>query len=247
MLEADALKGYSYRRFGETSYHPCLPGDIANLFSDAADSILVRSKSAEQSYQLLSSEWTNDRSLHLILILLDSNSHLRAKRIATVCIEEFLSREAVADFLAYRLYSRTLPEVANITEALQMSAEDGCRVLYGFLAELQKRQTQIAEVREQWDLLDPAVFNGADEKRRFEHLVINEGVFYHLSVGRQRGFNLDRWQNNPRLKQFDQWELVLTAWSRPFLAKKPGREIQGSLFGTREAGDGLSQEWRTRP
>ena len=236
MLEADELKGYSYRRFGETLYRPCFPGDFANLLSDASDAILVRSKSAEQSYQLLSSEWTNDRSLHLMLILLDKNSHLRAKRIATRCLEEFLSSAAVGDFLAYRLYSRRLPEVADITEALHMSAEDGCRVLFGFVAELQKRQTQIAEVREQWELLDPEVFTGADEKRRFEHLAISEGVFYYLSAGSHRGFDLDGLRNNPRLKRFDRWELVLTAWSRPFLVKRPASEIQGSLFETTETG-----------
>jgi hypothetical protein len=85
-------------------------------------------------------------------------------------------------------------------------------------------------------LLDPQVFAGPDEKRRFEHLVINEGVFYHLAAGCRRGFYLERWLSNPRLKQLDEWELVLAAWSRPFLAKRPGREIQGLLFETTEPG-----------
>jgi len=236
MLEADCLRGYSYRRFGETSYYPCLAGDVANLLSDAPDAIIVRSKSAEQSYQILTGEWTNDRSLHLILILLDRNSQLRAKKIAAKCLEEFFSREAVTDYLAYRLYSRTLPDVTDIIEALRVSATDACRALFGFLAELHKCQAQIAKVREQWESLNPDVFAGADEKRRFEHLVIDEGVFYYLSKRGHRGFNIDRWRDNPRLKQFDQWEVVLTAWSRPLLAKGPGRETQGLLFDTKETG-----------
>jgi len=202
------------RRMGEAEYRPCRREDIAYFFAEASDVIAVSGKSPEQAYRLLEHEWTLDRALHLTLILLDRDAHLRAKRIATERLETFLNAAETKAFIVHRLYARPLPASADVPDALRLCIESSRKTVWGMLTVLREDQQRIIAVRERWERLDEQLFGGHSEKRCFEQIAIEEGLFFALA----RAHPVQRWFTNPRVKKLQYCERVINAWAPPLLA-----------------------------
>ena len=215
-------------------YRRCRMEDISYLFGDASDVISVAAGSPAQAFRILENEWAHDRALHLILILLDREAHLRAKRIASEALEQFLVVPTTRQFVLHRLYSRPLPASADIPEALRFCVDASGKALWGLLAALRDDQAKIHDVRERWDLLDPQLFGTAREKRLFEQVAVEEGIFFTLC--RDRGGisekALSQWLSNPRLRVFPRRARVIETWAGVLvLERKPPVPVaQMSLF-----------------
>ena len=209
----------SCRRISAPEYVPCHRRDIPYLFSEASDVISIVARSPTQAFRILENEWANDRTLHLILILLDRESHLRAKRIASETLEEFLAVPTAQQFVFHRLYSRPLPRCADVVEALALAQDSRAKLLYSLIGTLLEDQLTIREIRERWDQIDPMLFGGFDVKRSFEQVAIEEGLFFSLC---RDGCRLSveivaSWLSNPRLKDFENHDRILQLWVEPFV------------------------------
>lgn len=221
----------NYRRMGEEEYHPCRVEDVPYLIGDASDTIVVTGKSVAQADRILENEWKNDRALHLILILIDGGAHLQAKRVAADSLEDMLTTPTVHQFVRHRLYARGVPAAADLDEAVRMSSEYGGKIVWGMLVELRKHQPSIERVRERWELLDIILFGTVHEKRYFEQVAIEEGMFFGLCVNTAGTEVLKKWINNLRLKGFRSRQEILEAWARPFSVERKDvkQETQGSF------------------
>ena len=227
----DGSKTSTYRRVGEEDYHPCRAEDVPYLVGDASDVIVISGKSAAQADRILENEWKNDRALHLILILIDGGAHLRAKRLAADSLEDILTTPTVHQFVRHRLYARNVPATADLDEAVRMSSEYGGKVVWGILVELRKNQAAIGRVRERWELLDIILFGTMHEKRQFEQIAIEEGMFFGLCVNAVGNEVPKNWVNNLRLKPFLSRKEILETWTSPFAVhrKDVAKETQGSF------------------
>jgi hypothetical protein len=227
----DGSKSCNYRRVGEAEYHPCRAEDVPYLVGDASDAIVISGKSAAQADRILENEWKNDRALHLVLILIDGGAHLRAKRIAADSLEDILTTPTVYQFVRHRLYARTVPATADLDEAVRMSSEYGGKILWGMLVELRKHQAAIERVRERWERLDIILFGTMHEKRHFEQIAIEEGMFFGLCVSAVGNEVPKNWVNNLRLKGVRSRKEILEAWALPFAVERKDvdQETQGSF------------------
>lgn len=220
----------TYRQIGDSEYRQCRRQDIPYFFADATDVISVSGKSTEQAYRLLEHEWTLDRALHLTLILLDHNAHLRAKRICAHRLEALLATAESKAFIVHRLYAAPLPGSADIAEAIRLSVENSSKTVFAMLTALRDSQERISVVRERWERLDDQLFGGFPEKRVFEQVAIEEGIFCALARGIAEP--IEQWLSNPRVRKFSYCERVIHAWSDPLVIprKEPRLPEQIELF-----------------
>jgi hypothetical protein len=222
------------RSIGETDYRRCRIDDISYLFGDASDVISVAASSQAQASRILENEWSHDRALHLILILIDHGAHLRAKRIASEALEQFVAAPTTRQFVLHRLYSRPLPASADIPEALQLCMDASGKAMWGLLATLRDDQDKIRDVRERWELLDLHLFGTARDKLFFERVAVEEGIFFTLCRDPESITDkaLSQWLGNPRLKRFPRRGKVIETWAGAFVRerKPPKREAQMDLF-----------------
>jgi hypothetical protein len=227
----DAPNGCSYRRMGETDFRGCRPQDVSLLLGDATDVLVISGKSPTQISRILENEWANDRALHLLLILVDGESHLRAKRIAVESLDDLLSNPPVMQFVNHRLYARTLPPTADLDEAVRMSNSLIRKTVWNMLVELRRHQPNVKSVRERWALIDPRLFNDALGKSEFEQIAIEEGMFFKLCVDRASSEDVAAWADGLRLRGFSSRREVLDAWTAPFRIQKKtvAKETQGSF------------------
>jgi len=226
-----------FRRVGEVELQPCRPDDISYLFGDATDVISVVGKSMEQAFRILESEWTHDRALHLTLILLDRDAHLRAKRVAAEALEELVAVPPTRQFVLHRLYAWPLPASADVADALEFCRDTRSKVLWGMLVTLREDQPQIRTVRDRWDLLDLQLFGTARGKHLFERMAVAEGMFFSLCHRGDRVFGdlIPQWLNNPSLREFASCKQVLETWAGAFIhfTKSPASVAQLDLFDVR--------------
>lgn len=224
----------SCRRVGQPEYQPCRLEDVAYLFGGASDLVSLAGDSLTRVDRFLESEWAHDRAMHLTLILLDRDSHLRAKRIASEVLDPFLSISATRQFVLHRLYTHPLPESADVSEALRLCAEASARTTWGVLAAVRNDQPRIQEVRSRWELLDLQLFGTAPEKAAFERAAAEEGIFFALASNPRNltEKTISQWNNNPRLKRYRFRSRILDAWAGWFAPeRKPATtESQLSLF-----------------
>jgi hypothetical protein len=201
----------TFRRIGQIDYLPCRRHEIPYLFGDAFDIISISGKSPAQVSRILENEWSQNQSLHLILILLSTAAHLHARELASDALEGLLAGDATKEFVLHRLYSRPLPETSDTTDALQRCVEAGRKTLWAILTRLRGDQSKISEVRDRWDRLDPDLFGGSGEKRIFEQIAVEEGFFYVLCQGQIS--STEHWTTNPRLEQFQNRKHIMEAWA----------------------------------
>lgn len=228
------------RAIGEIDYRHCRIEDIPYLFGDASDVISVAAKSPAQAFRILENEWAHDRALHLILILLDQDAHLRAKRIASEALEEFLVVPTTRQFVLHRLYSRPLPASADVPEALRFCMDANGKAVWALLATLRDDQAKIRDVHERWELLDLHLFGTAREKHLFEQVAVEEGMFFSLcrDPGGITEKALSQWLSNPRLKMFPRRGKVIETWAGSVPQRKPPTlAAQMGLFDEESSGD----------
>ena len=210
------------RMIGEIDYRSCRIEDISYLFGGASDVISVAASSPAQAFRILENEWAHDRALHLVLILLDHDAHLRAKRIASEALEQFLVVPTTRQFVLHRLYSRPLPASADIPEALRFCVDASGKAVWGLLATLRDDQAKIRDVRERWELLDLHLFGTAREKRLFEQVAVEEGIFFTLcrDPGGITEKAFSQWLSNPRLRMFPRRGKVIETWAGAFVLQR---------------------------
>ncbi|WP_321476171.1 hypothetical protein [uncultured Paludibaculum sp.] len=222
------------RRVRDDQYNECRLEDIPFLFADCYDLMSVASTSPAQAFRVLENEWTHDRALQLVLILLDSDAHLRARNMAASGLEKLFSKETAQQFVLHRLYAYPLPKGADLIGALEFCARESCRIARDLLFTLRDDQQNIVAVREHWNRLSPELFSTSSEKSLLEQIAIEEGFFYGLSSSKSRllGEMISQWVSNPRLRGFGNRKYIIEIWAKPFLSrpKEPTREQQLDLF-----------------
>src|SRR5260370_38279096 len=68
-----------FRRIDQPEYQHCRREDVPYLFGGASDVISVSGKSPSQVFRILKNEWSQDRALQFLLILLTQARHRLAK------------------------------------------------------------------------------------------------------------------------------------------------------------------------
>jgi hypothetical protein len=210
-------QGYSYRHVGERLSRECRAEDVPYLFGGATDVITIIGKSTEQVVRILENEAAQDQALHLILIILDSDAHLRAKSLASEAFEALIGSPTIRQFVLDRVYTRPLPACADTADALRRCIDASRKATWALVSELRSDQAVIESVRGRWERIGSELFRNAEEKAVVERVAIEEGIFFTICKHPERitAEAIDQWASDPRLHNISAKE-VLRYWAGVF-------------------------------
>jgi hypothetical protein len=227
-------KGYSYRRVGERLSRECRGEDVPYLFGGATDVITVIGKSTEQVMRILENEATQDQALHLILIILDSDAHLRAKSLASEAFEALIGSATIRKFVLDRIYTRPLPACADTADALRRCIDASCKATWALVSELRSDQAVIETVRGRWERVGGELFGNAQEKAIIERVAVEEGIFFTMCKYPERITDeaIEQWASDSRLHNISARE-IFRYWAGFFHVgrKESTPATQLDLFG----------------
>jgi hypothetical protein len=199
----------------------------------ASDVITIIGKSPEQVLRILEHESAQDQALHLTLIILDTNAHLRAKTLASEALEGLVTMSTIRQFVLDRLYARRLPSCADTADALRRCIDVSCKITWGLVNELRTDQPTISAVRDRWDRLGNELFGGPEAKQLMERIAMEEGIFFALCKHPERITDdaIEQWVKNVRLKDVPAGA-IMRIWVEPFrvVRKEVAAASQLDLF-----------------
>ena len=99
----------------ETDTTVSIPLGLAyTALAGATDIRELKGITRERLNDVLQLQWSCDRALRLMLILLDEDEYIEVRQEASEIIEEFLSDIEVCSFVSARLYSKPLPSSFDV-------------------------------------------------------------------------------------------------------------------------------------
>lgn len=217
--------------------------DLSWLFGACSDVRSIDCDSREQLLAELELAWQQDRSLHLTLLLLNSQEESDIRRDAAECLDEFLSKSLVEDFVANRLYSKPLPDQADLPGAMAIAEGVLALRVRGFLYDLSALQLEISKRYAAWLALPESLFGGTEYKERFEAEALEAGAF-RLFVTEQGKSDRALFQMlvHPLFRGRAVARRVLQEWAAPFK-----ETIDNVVFAAKNVDDPDFQEQEVIP
>lgn len=203
-LNVDSLDTWS-------ELHEC---EIRRLISDANDLLQLDNASRSDVFTKLKVEWAQDRSLQLVLILLDKEEETEIRIEAAECLNDFFNQEEVTNYVANRLYSSPLPLSADLNGAVQLSS--GFSLVTTFFSTLQKDQDEISKRVTAWNALPNSLFENND-KSTFHADAIRHGVFRIFVTERhKKNLAIVNLLSHPYFRGSSRARTIFQKWAAPF-------------------------------
>src|SRR5258708_1939840 len=146
---------------------------VPYLFGGATDVQVTRDTDAVSIRRSLQTAWNRDRSLRMVMILLEREEYAEVRREGAEHLESFFSDAPIYDWISDRLFSAPLPSDADAEGAL--AAAKGLRGVEALLTEVTAHQTAILRWRMAWDSISEEVFETRQAKAQFELAAVESG------------------------------------------------------------------------
>ncbi len=191
--------------------------EVLLLFADADDIQQLDSESSTEILRELQQAWEKDRSLQLILILLDSSEDKETRLLAADCFNEFFSNNKIQEYIANRLYSTPLPPSADLVGAIQVCSEQSLTVAEEFLNTLKEDQKEIYKRYKAWEELPLALFGSPDDKQSFYFDAVRFGAFRLFATEREKkNWAIIQLLTHPYFRGNAKARTIFQAWAAPF-------------------------------
>lgn len=213
LIEGSAYSSIDIDSEGETV--PRNVSDVRHLLSDASDAYVIKSTTKEHAIAELERAWKRDRTLQLLLILLDHNEESQTRRDAAECLEEFLSSESERENAASVLYAMPLPDSSVAEQSLSFVATNGHA--HRFLEKLIQDQPSITLWCKEWNSVTREFCEGLKDRKSLTHRAVRSGAFRIFVEEEGRGDSaLLRLLLNKEFKGSSLGRRVLTKWAAKF-------------------------------
>jgi tetratricopeptide (TPR) repeat protein len=191
--------------------------EIPLLFADATDMLQLENVSRSQVLEKLEITWAQDRTLQLILILLDKKEEPETRLEAAECLDDFLNQAEVREYVENHLYSAPLPSSADLNGAIQICKEISLAKVLDFLHALQSDQEEISKRVVAWEALPISLFDNPTSKQDFYYEAVRYGAF-RLFVTKRHKKNLALLQllSHPHFRGNSKARIIFQKWSAHF-------------------------------
>lgn len=191
--------------------------EIRFLLDGATDVVEFEDIPDDEIVRYLEWSWSRDRSLHLIVIVLDPQEDAEVRRLAAESLNELLSEAHVREFMLNRLYSAPMPETADLSGAIALSESIGAAIAAEVLHDVQNDQADITLRHSAWMSLPASLFENDEERSRFLAAAIDAGAFRLFVTQRSRSdWALFQLLSHPKLRGSSRARRVLQSWAAPF-------------------------------
>jgi tetratricopeptide (TPR) repeat protein len=198
---------------------PDIDSDLPYLFGEAADLRTIENTTIESVERELRMDCHFTWALDLALISLDAEIEDDIRSDALEDLEQLLAESATRQRLENVLYSKPLPEDADLKGALDHCDPQALSIVFGFLKRLEERQPSILSVHHAWEIIPTRTFGGQENRETFEHVAVKEGLFHSLAtldtVASISSFQLKAGLT-PSIQRLPNHRQVLLAWTAPF-------------------------------
>ncbi len=217
----DAGRLASLHAEGPLELVPRRQAELRYLLGEARDVEVVEGLGLEEIAGRLSTARDRELALSLALNLLDARLSIPLRREVAEELEELLARSAAEAGLENVLYAEPLPERADLAGAQRICAEVSAREVSELLERLREHQAQIREVREAWNAIPSALFEG--ESAPWQAAAVREGLFRALALLRAEGRNVNTFfveaALNPAISRLPGSRGVLQQWIQPLASR----------------------------
>lgn len=191
--------------------------ELPHLFADATDILQLENVSRSEVIDKLKLQWTQDRSLQLILILLDHEEEPQTRLEAAECLDDFLKQGEVRKYVENHLYSSPLPPTADLNGAIQLSADPSLEHVAEFLSTLQSDQEEISKRFAAWEALPISLFGNPTSKQEFYYEAVRHGAFRLFVTERQKkNLAVIQLLSHPHFRGSSKARTIFQIWAAPF-------------------------------
>lgn len=205
--------------------------EIPLLFADATDMLQLENISRSQVLEKLEIAWAQDRSLQLILILLDHEEESETRLESAECLDDFLNQAEVREYVENHLYSAPLPSNADLSGAIQICTAVSLAKVMDFLHALRSDQEEISKRVAAWEALPISLFDNPTSKQDFYYEAVRYGAF-RLFVTERHKKNLALVQllSHPHFRGSSKARIIFQKWSTPFKESVTNIEFESREF-----------------
>ncbi|MFZ3138859.1 MAG: tetratricopeptide repeat protein [Thermodesulfovibrionales bacterium] len=208
--------------------------EIPILFANATDMIQLENTSRSQVLEILEVAWAQDRSLQLILILLDQKEESETRREAAECLDEFFNQAEMREYVENHLYSAPLSSDADLNGAIEICAAASLAKVMDFLDALQSDQEEISKRVGAWEALPIGLFDTSTSKQDFHCEAVKYGAFRIFVTERhKKNLALVQLLSHPHFRGNSKARNIFQKWSAHFK-----EAVTNSDFESREFNDG---------
>ncbi len=238
---------YSFSMNSPESWTPLKEWELPHLFSQASDVLQFENVSQSEVVAKLKSEWAQDRSLQLILILLDSEEEAQTRLEAAECLDEFLKQNEVRQYLENHLFSSPLPSTADLDNAIQLSIGSSLAQLEEFLLALQNNQEEISKRCAAWEALPVSLFGDSTSKKDFYYEAVRHGAFRLFITERQKK-NLALLQliSHPKFRGSSKARKIFQTWAAQFKESATNIEFERPEIEEDDPHDEIENKFKKR-
>jgi len=199
------------------------PEEWPHLLEGADDAYELNDVSEQQVIGELDLAWRKDRTLHLMLILLDSDTERETRKESAELLENLVADERVLTHTLNRLHVAPIPATADLKGAIGIVRKRHPG-LEGILQEVSDTQEAIARSRQAWELLPPDLFGSALAKESFGFEAVEHGLFAAMSSGRE--IDLTRYSSQDR-EVVRRWRREIKSLESDEAARQRGASSDG--------------------
>jgi len=208
---------YSISLNSPESWTPRQEWELPYLFADATDILQLENVSQSEAIDKLKLEWSQDRSLQLILMLLDHEEERQTRLEAAECLDDFLKQGEVRKYVENHLYSSPLPSTSDLNGALRLSADSSLKQVAEFLSTLQSDQEEISKRFAAWEALPISLFGNPTSKQEFYYEAVRYGVFRLFVTERQKkNLAIIQVLSHPRFRGSSKVRTIFQTWAARF-------------------------------
>ena len=204
---------------------PIPDSDVRLCLGSLNDLTELDAGSVEELLEEVRMRQSSDRALQLALVLLDREEPREVRSEAAECLRELFSSKIVVRYVANRLYSAPMPEVADLEQAIKLCKADSAT--QEFFRGLLSDQQEIFERWKVWEELPVQLFGSLQEKCSFHSVATREGAFRLFVTERDKGdWALYQMLSHPKFRGDPKARVVFQEWYKPFkMSYTPDRSV----------------------
>lgn len=217
----------------DVEHHERIPrsqDDWPHLLAEADDLYEIEAVSDEQVIAELDLAWRKDRSLHLVLMLLDRKVDRHVRCQSADYLEQFVADDRVSLHVLNRLHVACLPGMADVDEAIKIATKSSCGKVVAVLEQTSEAQDPITRCRQAWDLLPPDLFGSSGAKESFGFKAVERGLFTALSSPKEGDPARHEWADPEVIRN---WKREIKSLESSFRSRQnvPARPNADALSG----------------
>lgn len=208
--------GWQLGRRGRKELIRIAEPDVVRVLGNTPDVIEADLPTVSEAERRLETEWSKDRALRLLLLLLDSQEGVEGLAEAAKLLDRLLTNKHIVAHIENQFAQQPLPANADLARVEELAVD--LTDLSALLAHIREWQPMLPQVCSSFDALPNQLFGNPDEKADYRERAVAAGAFRALANGTRDGklTHAGLFELHGALKQFPHAREIARSWASAF-------------------------------